>query len=375
MLKKLSEDTKDYWTSGVIALENPNPVDFMREVITAYRPAIIRGVIDHWPALDWTLEKLSTHFAGTSVNINVTPDGLGDCVKNINGRNVFVYPADVTMDWSVFADMMSCRYPDDAVPYLSQQDDNIRKHFPSLLNEIDSSLSLAQVSFGVDNPEAINLWIGDERSVSSLHQDFFENFYAVVSGEKTFTLLPPTDIAFLPEVECETMRYDCSCMNEKLSNTHNHISKNQLTLVPAATMSSTSSLELQSDVTSDTVPSSGNTSTLPWIDLDPNDDFMSNVSKYPLYQLASPIHCTVKAGEVLYLPAMWYHRVSQTCLTISVNYWYEQRFDFRYVYLTDYAVEFGGRGFQSHTHLILFPLTFFSTQNVCTYICGCNSLL
>jgi hypothetical protein len=33
----------------------------------------------------------------------------------------------------------------------------------------------------------------------------------------------------------------------------------------------------------------------------------------------------------LYIPAMWYHRVSQRTHTVSVNYWYEQRFDFRYV--------------------------------------------
>jgi hypothetical protein len=29
---------------------------------------------------------------------------------------------------------------------------------------------------------------------------------------------------------------------------------------------------------------------------------------------------------------MWYHQVSQTQLTISINYWYEQRFDFRWAY-------------------------------------------
>ena len=29
---------------------------------------------------------------------------------------------------------------------------------------------------------------------------------------------------------------------------------------------------------------------------------------------------------------MWYHYVTQTCLTIAVNYWYDQRFDFRYVF-------------------------------------------
>lgn len=28
-------------------------------------------------------------------------------------------------------------------------------------------------------PEAVNLWIGDERSVTSWHKDPFENIYAV----------------------------------------------------------------------------------------------------------------------------------------------------------------------------------------------------
>ena len=38
----------------------------------------------------------------------------------------------------------------------------------------------------------------------------------------------------------------------------------------------------------------------------------------------------VRAGQVLYIPAMWYHRVSQSQFTIAVNYWYDQRFDHRY---------------------------------------------
>jgi jumonji domain-containing protein 7 len=43
-------------------------------------------------------------------------------------------------------------------------------------------------------PEAVNLWIGNQRSVTSFHKDHYENLYAVVTGEKHFTLLPPTDL-------------------------------------------------------------------------------------------------------------------------------------------------------------------------------------
>jgi hypothetical protein len=48
--------------------------------------------------------------------------------------------------------------------------------------------------------------------------------------------------------------------------------------------------------------------------------------------LASPVRCTLLPGEILYIPAMWYHRVSQSCLTIAVNYWVEQTFDFKFAF-------------------------------------------
>ena len=34
---------------------------------------------------------------------------------------------------------------------------------------------------------------GDRRSISSFHKDHYENLYAVVSGTKTFLLLPPLE--------------------------------------------------------------------------------------------------------------------------------------------------------------------------------------
>ena len=35
-------------------------------------------------------------------------------------------------------------------------------------------------------------------SYSSVHKDHYENLYCVVSGAKTFTLLPPTDQPWVP---------------------------------------------------------------------------------------------------------------------------------------------------------------------------------
>ncbi|WJX55998.1 hypothetical protein P8452_41702 [Trifolium repens] len=61
------------------------------------------------------------------------------------------------------------------------------------------------------------------------------------------------------------------------------------------------------------------------------------ISKFPLYfKGPPPFECTVKAGEILYLPSMWFHHVRQSGedgeLTIAVNYWYDMQFDIKYAY-------------------------------------------
>jgi peptidyl-lysine (3S)-dioxygenase / protease len=199
-------------------------------------------------------------------------------------------------------------------------------------------LPLADDAFGpCEGPEAVNLWVGDERSVSSIHKDHFENMYAVVYGEKTFTLLPPTDIAFLEEREYATKRYVFAqgdnqsatstigiggraesvfaCAEDGSHRTGSHrIHTDDLVL---------ESIQEESDGT-------GPPSSIRWIATDPDDPEV--LEKSPSFRYAHPVRCTVRAGEVLYIPAMWYHQVSQTTLTIAVNYWYDQRFDFRYVF-------------------------------------------
>ena len=57
--------------------------------------------------------------------------------------------------------------------------------FPSALHkDIEPGIaSWADEVFG-GPPEATNLWIGDERSVTSFHKDHYENMYAVLCGTK-----------------------------------------------------------------------------------------------------------------------------------------------------------------------------------------------
>ncbi|PKS10774.1 hypothetical protein jhhlp_002531 [Lomentospora prolificans] len=46
-------------------------------------------------------------------------------------------------------------------------------------------------------------------------------------------------------------------------------------------------------------------------------------------ELVEPVRVTLEPGDMLYLPAMWYHKVSQSCseedegFVLAVNYWYD----------------------------------------------------
>lgn len=63
---------------------------------------------------------------------------------------------------------------------------------------------------------------------------------------------------------------------------------------------------------------------LPWIPVDPAKPV--DLDKYPRYKSARPLSVTLQRGDILYLPALWYHRVSQTAskdpevpLAIAIN--------------------------------------------------------
>lgn len=68
---------------------------------------------------------------------------------------------------------------------------------------------------------------------------------------------------------------------------------------------------------------------VPWIPLDPE---IPDLNKYPGYRQASPVKCRLNAGDVLYLPSLWFHHVRQSHGCIALNYWYDMEFDLKYCY-------------------------------------------
>lgn len=178
----------------------PTPLQFLREFVSQNKPCIIRNAVDHWPALShWPqpqLSYLSKTLSSSDVSVHLTPDGRADSVVEHPslGLSCFAsahverlpFPQALQMVLSNSADS-------NVVAYLQQQNDCFRSEYSVLSGDCDDHIPWATQALGC-YPEAVNLWIGNHFSETSFHKDHYENLYVVVSGQKHFLLLPPTDV-------------------------------------------------------------------------------------------------------------------------------------------------------------------------------------
>lgn len=56
-------------------------------------------------------------------------------------------------------------------------------------------------------PDATNIWIGNEKSVSAMHKDNYENLYCQIRGRKKFTLISPLEVVCVQEQSLPQAKY------------------------------------------------------------------------------------------------------------------------------------------------------------------------
>ncbi|XP_074091265.1 bifunctional peptidase and (3S)-lysyl hydroxylase JMJD7-like isoform X2 [Macrotis lagotis] len=267
----------------------PTPLQFYRDWVCPNRPCIIRNALQHWPALKkWTLSYLRGTVGSTEVSVAVTPDGYADAVCG----DRFVMPAERRLPLNTVIDVLEGRTYHPGVLYVQKQCSNLSSELPQLLTDVEPHVPWASEALG-KMPDAVNFWLGEEAAVTSLHKDHYENLYCVISGEKHFLLHPPSDRPFIPYELYTPATYH---------------------------MSEDGSFKIVDEEAMEKVP---------WIPLDP---VAPDLVQYPLYKHAQPLHCTVKAGEMFYLPALWFHHVRQSHGCIAVNFWYDMEYDLKYSY-------------------------------------------
>lgn len=284
--KSLSRDARDFWVPlnkieyvKCPSLEDPLSIlQFYRKFVARNVPVVIKGGIDHWPALEkWDQFYLRSKMCDAEVTVALTPDGRGDCIQ----EGSFVLPFEQKMCFQDALDIMEER-PMDKVIYMQSQNDCFSREFAVLIDDIEIQLPWATEMLGIP-PDAVNMWIGDDRSVSSLHKDPYENFYTVVRGRKHFLLHPPVDYPFL--------------YPKKVNQTQYILESGHWKRIPVEAPQ------------------------IEWISVDP-----LQLDTFPLYKHTLPLRVTLNPGDMLYLPSLWFHEVSQDNFTVAVNFWYDMDF-------------------------------------------------
>lgn len=292
----------------------PSPLEFMRYV-ARNTPFVVRGGASTWKATKkWDSAYLRTALEGQSVNVAVTPFGNADAPTFSPEHNATVIskPHEETQQFDDFFTYIIQQETDPAFPldsevrYAQTQNDNLRDEYLPLYPDAQRDIPFARIALGKE-PDAINLWIGNSRSTTALHKDNFENIFVQIVGRKHFVLLPPLFHA---------------CVNEDL-------------VLPATYVRQGEGFALAVDPDSPLVP------LATW---DP-DEPERNAT--PLSALARPLRVTLEPGDMLYLPAMWYHKVKQSCpdggegFVLAINYWYDMDFSGPLYPMTSFLRELG----------------------------------
>jgi peptidyl-lysine (3S)-dioxygenase / protease len=303
-LDTLRREYHDFNPPVVDRLGYPTAVEFAMQVARG-RPCVY-SISDQarWPALHWDREDLISKVQ-QPVDVAVTPFGNADSLiehPQDPHTKIFVEPASIQLTLKHLLARLAApsnSVHESAVHYLQSQNHNLGESTPlaPLSEDLPQNLDFAASVLG--EPDAINIWIGDERSVTSVHRDPYENLYLVLKGSKTFRLWAGLDEVCMPTKMVPTGRYKYSEANGEPKF----------------------EIELDHDPTH----------TIPWVDMDPLVFQAPHDSSAG--QLPAKMHIVkVEEGQILFLPSGWFHYVTQECgqwndgsraPCVAVNYWYD----------------------------------------------------
>ncbi|KAI8951331.1 phospholipase A2 [Xylaria longipes] len=299
--------------------EEPSPLEFMRYVARNTPFVVRRGARDWAATRTWDAAYLRSRLAGSKVNVAVTPFGNADApTLDCEGHTIFAKPHEEDQEFSEFLDYVIQQEKSsssdseqqarkgDEVRYAQTQNDNLRHEYITLFSQVEKSIAFARIALERD-PDAINMWIGNSRSVTALHRDNYENIYVQVAGRKHFVLLSPMFQPCVNEQDLEPATY----IRSQSEGGQKEEDGDGLVL----------RMDEAADEDEDRPP------RIPFATWDPDTPEVCATS---YSHLAEPMRVSLEPGDMLYLPAMWYHKVSQSCsedgICVAVNYWYDMEF-------------------------------------------------
>uniref|UniRef100_A0A182PJR4 JmjC domain-containing protein n=1 Tax=Anopheles epiroticus TaxID=199890 RepID=A0A182PJR4_9DIPT len=298
----------------------PSPLKFVRDNVAKNLPLIMRNAVNDWPAVQkWNSKYFREAIPEKEVTVAITPNGYADGLAFHQEEEYFVLPLEQTMRMEDFLNALDHKDPD-VVPYIQRQNSNLTEDFQELWMDVkQNSLNFASEAFNKE-PDAINFWMGDERAITSsklrrtqlsrdigaflklfyrstVHKDPYENIYCVISGYKDFILIPPIDLHNVPR-----RKYPMGIYMQQ--------NDDSIVIEPV-------------------VDKKGQPGLIEWVSVDPlNPD----LERFPCYADATTYEIRLNAGDLLYLPSLWYHHVRQSHKCIAINFWYDMDYDARYCF-------------------------------------------
>ena len=237
----------------------------LNTIIESRRPIIFRGYVNDWPIMKYNksmgaiLEYLQCH--SKKKNNHAVAIGSNK-INNEMGLTEQMKVNHIYKTWNFnkFKTELINKNSIDTNKLLYLQASSIKSNFPKLYTQLNQKFAHYSI-----NPK---IWIGDGQ-LTPIHSDSEHNFTCCVCGIKRFIIFPPQEIG-----------------NLYLSP----IDKN-----PAGTPVST-------------------INTLNY-----------NLSTHPKFELAlkKAIMAELYPGDVLFLPAGWYHEVQSEGFNTMINYWWK----------------------------------------------------
>jgi hypothetical protein len=243
------------------------PERFRMEILPSGQPAVLRGLVRHWPAVQ----------AG-----QVSPAEMSNYLRKLStGANVRLMTADPSIDGRFFynADITGVNFDTAAVPFARVLDgllENLEAPAPPAIYAGAIAIPEQMPAFGqanspplVDPSVEAKIWLSNRVTVQT-HYDMSFNIACVVAGHRRFTVFPPGNF--------ENM----------------YIGPFEFTLAgPPISM----------------------------VKLEAPD-----LVKYPRFAeaLAASQYADLEPGDALFIPYMWWHHVeSRDRFNVLVNYWWD----------------------------------------------------
>ena len=233
-----------------------NRTDFSKGSYLANNtPALITDGLCDWSERGrWSPEWLSSRIAERTIAVCVSRDSRFNykpAQLRDESRDFSVHE----MQFAAAVKLITAATGDDQL-YVMQHP--LAEAFPELLEKIEVPPWIADRA-----PIITNLWFGG-RTITQLHYDSQNNFFAQLHGTKEFIIFAPRDTPYLDPFPVDA------------------------------------ALPHVSGVRPDRPDS----------------------EQRPEFALAKPIRFTVQPGELLFLPAFWWHWVKAHEVSISINFWW-----------------------------------------------------